>query len=696
MVSLDHLQIPSINPFQRRSLDQATGSSSALAETSSSPPPPVSVAQVDTSTIPISSDGRNRVLSLCNRCENSDANPESPWSEKIVLSLDGGGIRGYSSLIILKRLLFLISEIEKGKCTGYSPFTKHTNPQILGHRKARQLETYSPVNGSDQYPWWVASAQNTETRQSQCSTPVATVIEDESIAQEETDLGVIYDDEMADVALAESVEKTFRTDLDISRFKAHHYFDYISGTSTGGLSAIMLGRMEMDIDKALLQYKIVGTQVFAKPRLLSFIAAANLCRPKYKSANMKNAIKSIISEVFPQGTTNRDTSPESIPLSHSPMRCRVMIIAYGPYDDEEMVKREYMFRSYVHPLPSPYLRDTEFGRICNPGQGSNVPVWKVARATSAAPGFFSSKTIGTRKFRDGGLIANNPAKLACTEISQMHEHPLRLLISIGTGKPEKLSRNKKYKGPLKHIKENFGTGIALVELATQCEETHLQVDNDLQEKHIQYHRFNTGSDMGKRPLDEWNGVRTLEEIKELTKTYLKKLDTHQSLLKCARTLVEARRQRAATERWERFATPYVYYCREERCKSTFESREGLRNHAYDAHGFIWEAQVRGTTSKQWACFWDQCQHNGVYVFDNRDGYLQHLDKEHNVKDGPKFERRLDLEHWLDQGRCLPDEALRRLRNPSIDTSESGSGNIGRFRHAGSVSQSEERAGSMTS
>ncbi|EME79669.1 uncharacterized protein MYCFIDRAFT_9528, partial [Pseudocercospora fijiensis CIRAD86] len=46
------------------------------------------------------------------------------------------------------------------------------------------------------------------------------------------------------------------------KYRPHHYFDYFVGTSTGGLSAIMLGRLQMTVDDALALYDIIGTKVF--------------------------------------------------------------------------------------------------------------------------------------------------------------------------------------------------------------------------------------------------------------------------------------------------------------------------------------------------------------------------------------------------------------------------------------------------
>ena len=67
------------------------------------------------------------------RIDISDSNLRSPWARKTVMALgksaheevdqgvvdgrtsDGGGIKGYSSLLILKRLMKLIAEIEAGR-----------------------------------------------------------------------------------------------------------------------------------------------------------------------------------------------------------------------------------------------------------------------------------------------------------------------------------------------------------------------------------------------------------------------------------------------------------------------------------------------------------------------------------------------------------------------------------------------------
>ncbi|KAI5799785.1 hypothetical protein FPQ18DRAFT_253849, partial [Pyronema domesticum] len=48
------------------------------------------------------------------------------------------------------------------------------------------------------------------------------------------------------------------------------YFDYIVGSSTGGLSAVYLGRLRMSIDEAIQLYEEFGSEIFGRPRSAHF------------------------------------------------------------------------------------------------------------------------------------------------------------------------------------------------------------------------------------------------------------------------------------------------------------------------------------------------------------------------------------------------------------------------------------------
>lgn len=64
------------------------------------------------------------------------------------------------------------------------------------------------------------------------------------------------------------------------------------------LSAIMLSRMQMDIDRALAQYTVVGNDVFGKPRFgyknPKFAKLVGLLRPKYATKKMESALNRVL------------------------------------------------------------------------------------------------------------------------------------------------------------------------------------------------------------------------------------------------------------------------------------------------------------------------------------------------------------------------------------------------------------------
>jgi calcium-independent phospholipase A2-gamma len=55
--------------------------------------------------------------------------------------------------------------------------------------------------------------------------------------------------------------------IDLSaKLYPYQYFDLIGGTSTGGLIALMLGRLGMDIQSAIEKYQELGPTIFGKDR----------------------------------------------------------------------------------------------------------------------------------------------------------------------------------------------------------------------------------------------------------------------------------------------------------------------------------------------------------------------------------------------------------------------------------------------
>lgn len=96
-------------------------------------------------------------------------------------------------------------------------------------------------------------------------------------------------------------------------------------------------------------------------------------------------------------------------------------------------------------------------------------IWEAALATSAATTFFDIAWIGTRKFADGALGANNPvdevedeaSNIWCSETADL-QRQVKCFVSIGTGHPgKKTLEDKIMKFPSQ----------MLVDLTTETERT---------------------------------------------------------------------------------------------------------------------------------------------------------------------------------------------------------------------------------
>ncbi|SPO02516.1 uncharacterized protein DNG_05189 [Cephalotrichum gorgonifer] len=217
-------------------------------------------------------------------------------------------------------------------------------------------------------------------------------------------------------------------------------FDLIGGTSTGGLIAIMLGRLEMDVDECIAVYNELSSGVFAKPQRRYRVDLRASIAPKFDSAKLRDAILKII--------TSQGLSPEA-PFDDGQDRgCKTFVCAASKdlYGIHRL--RSYSYRGKTF-LPS---------TIC-----------EAALATSAASGFFNPVKIGARRFVDGALGANNPVEQVEGEASDIWCHesgdlkPLvKCFLSIGTGNPGKM--------PIEDRVNKF-ISKTLVGIATETEKT---------------------------------------------------------------------------------------------------------------------------------------------------------------------------------------------------------------------------------
>ncbi|KAF5625338.1 calcium-independent phospholipase A2-gamma [Fusarium tjaetaba] len=202
-------------------------------------------------------------------------------------------------------------------------------------------------------------------------------------------------------------------------------FDMIGGTSTGGLIAIMLGRLEMSVDDCINEYNTLMDKVFPPPQKwtwdpsswktngywMSILSSGE----KWKSEGLEKVIKDLVNRVL-----NQD--PEEVLLQdpHNPNpSCKVFVTASraeGANNSEPVLFRSYAIK---HAMPD----------------HPKVKLWQAARATSAAPGYFNSIEIDGMSFIDGGVQANNPLGWLWNEVLQVFTavRTTDCFLSIGTG-----------------------------------------------------------------------------------------------------------------------------------------------------------------------------------------------------------------------------------------------------------------------
>ena len=162
-------------------------------------------------------------------------------------------------------------------------------------------------------------------------------------------------------------------------FRLSQYFDYIGGTSTGGIIAAGLAR-GMRVAEITEFYTAAGAQMFARASLLE--------RLKYKFKDEPLARK--LKEVFGARTALGSPSLESM----------LLLVLRNATTDSPWPVSNNPFAKYNDPA--------------RPDCNLNLPLWQLIRASTAAPTYFPPEVIevGPRQFVfvDGGVtMYNDPA-----------------------------------------------------------------------------------------------------------------------------------------------------------------------------------------------------------------------------------------------------------------------------------------------
>ena len=237
------------------------------------------------------------------------------------------------------------------------------------------------------------------------------------------------------------------------------------------------------------------------------------------------------------------------------------------------------------------------------GQASQLEVWEVARAATAAKFYFEPLEIeepsgqGFTTFTDAGIgLANNPTQIGKQEIENLHgSTSVGIVVSVGTARKLKTDAKKAtFWSTIPDSAREFADG------ASDPEVVHGDMQHD-RDKHneFSYYRLNYPGGL-QSELDEWKpkrtmykkndcGKKTLKAIKIAFNHWASEFDNPNQLQECAAALVACRRGRMNTSKWERFATGSQYECRTKGCdpgdffdRIKFEGH--LRKHGFEGEG----------------------------------------------------------------------------------------------------------------
>ncbi|KAJ7105336.1 acyl transferase/acyl hydrolase/lysophospholipase [Mycena epipterygia] len=268
-------------------------------------------------------------------------------------------------------------------------------------------------------------------------------------------------------------------------------FELIGGSGTGGIIALMLGRLRMSVKDA--------------------ISAYDSLRPQSKIGFAEEFQASKFEEVL------RQIFKEEIMEDVSPAACKTFVCAMNAMNMSAGMPD--IFRSYDTPDEP----------------ASECMIWEAARATSATPGLFKPMKIGLQghgqQYIDGSIGNNNPTSLVLEETKLMYPtHPLVLISSIGSGHPDVIQISQ----PL----SSSTMAKALKMIATDCEKTHEETARKFCSTPNTYFRFNVEQGMQGMVAQHWDKSN---KVSAHTNAYLRRTDTKCKLTEAVRVILSKSR-----------------------------------------------------------------------------------------------------------------------------------------------------------
>ncbi|KAK4239690.1 hypothetical protein C8A03DRAFT_13946 [Achaetomium macrosporum] len=278
--------------------------------------------------------------------------------------------------------------------------------------------------------------------------------------------------------------------------KPCEFFHMMAGTSTGGLIAIMLGRLRMSTKEALQAYDECAAKIFSSKNRKTWSLTE-----RFRATALQQVVETLVKERGMGEDMHWDDEGEK---GH-------VLVCVMPSDS---IGKPRLVRSFPREGGGDGVWDM-----------TNFKIWEAARATTAASSFFKPQKLvsPTEELTciDAAIGVNNPVEYLLEEAVDEFGSGRRLgcVVSIGTG--TRGVRLEAALGGLRNLIQAPGYYINLIKTlkstATDGEETHRRLQSRLLPFPGSYYRFNVPE---AAELVKLHHYKKIPVLKSLTARYL--------------------------------------------------------------------------------------------------------------------------------------------------------------------------------
>ncbi|KAK2762704.1 hypothetical protein FQN54_000878 [Arachnomyces sp. PD_36] len=365
------------------------------------------------------------------------------------------------------------------------------------------------------------------------------------------------------------------------------HFDLIAGTGTGGLIALMLGRMRMDVETCKDVYVRMTRRVFETDKTFAGIPYRSTL---FKASKLEDAIRSCVREhtldesegndgtgvgggrdpyrytgssaassvngglrrhssrgsVSTVGGASTVSSPRNSLLINGLMWGNPNAVLYDHREHRTKTAVTAVYKGTPRNGSSTLLRSYDSRR--EPPPEFNCTIWQAGRATCATGLAFKPIQIGQNVFIDEGAGKYNPGPQILDEaaVNEWPGRELGVFVSIGTGKRPAGTNSQQHEW----WEDFFGDALGnfaearrrLISKIEGCEDTHqYMLKEHLRKRNVNsenYYRLNVEVGVGEFGMNEWS---RLADISTSTRRYLGKPEVQVMNLDAASKLAKIQR-----------------------------------------------------------------------------------------------------------------------------------------------------------